>query len=112
MKIKNIKMTSDKPCSCGSWLKHWEKFSALSFAYCSVSSPNCMNKDLVGAYVRKVDSDDKKWYIVPLCSAHSKDAGILEISDNITLIPANKSKTCESPLLRFLKPQFPQTPQP
>ncbi len=25
MKIKNINGTSDNTCTCGSWLKHWEK---------------------------------------------------------------------------------------
>jgi hypothetical protein len=95
MKIKNINGTSQTTCACGSWLKHWEKFSGQSTAYCQVSSPNCMNKDLVGAHVQKSDSSDEKWYIYPLCSAHNQSTGVLEVSDSYKLVSANKKETCE-----------------
>ena len=29
MKVTNINGTSDNTCSCGSWLKHWEKFNSI-----------------------------------------------------------------------------------
>ena len=28
MKVTNINGTSEYDCSCGSWLKHWEKFNS------------------------------------------------------------------------------------
>jgi len=34
MKIKNINGTSQTTCACGSWLKHWEKFSGQTVTYC------------------------------------------------------------------------------
>ena len=30
MKVKNLNGTSQRTCKCGSWLKHWEKFSGRS----------------------------------------------------------------------------------
>ena len=92
MKIKNINGTSDTTCSCGSWLKHWEKFSGLSVTFCPVST--CVNKDLVGAHVQKANSTDDKWYIYPLCNSHNQSTGELEVPDGNKLVPANKKETC------------------
>ena len=93
MKITNINGTSDTTCKCGSWLQHWINFSGQSITYCPVGS--CIKTDLVGAHVQKADSDDKKWYIYPLCSTHNKSSGKLEVSDSYKLVSANKSETCE-----------------
>ena len=93
MKIKNINGTSDTTCKCGSWLKHWEKFSGYTITFCPEKS--CLKKDLVGAHVKKATGNDNKWYIVPLCSAHNKSTGEIEISDSTTLVSANKSETSE-----------------
>ena len=93
MKIKNINGTSQTTCACGSWLKHWEKFSGQSTIYCQAIG--CTKKDLVGAHVQKSNSSDDKWYIYPLCSAHNKSTGVLEVSDSYKLVSANKKETCE-----------------
>ncbi len=93
MKIRNINGTSQTTCKCGSWLKHWEKFSGQSVIYCPVVA--CMNKGLVGAHVQKSDSSDNKWYIYPLCNAHNQSTGTLDISDTYKLVSANKKETCE-----------------
>ena len=93
MKIKNISGTSQNKCTCGSWLKHWEKFSGQSTTYCPAKS--CLKKDLVGAHVQKVDSSDNKWYIYPLCTTHNQSTGELEVSDSYKLVSANKKETCE-----------------
>ncbi|MHB8104525.1 MAG: hypothetical protein ACYDG5_03185 [Dehalococcoidales bacterium] len=93
MKIKNINGTSQTTCACGSWLKHWEKFSNQTTAFCPVST--CLNKDLVGAHVQKSNSSDDKWYIYPLCNAHNQSKGELEVSDTYKLVSANKKETCE-----------------
>ena len=98
MKIKNINGTSDTTCVCGSWLKHWEKFSGQSVTFCPATDPQpsgCLKKDLVGAHVQKSDSSDAKWYICPLCSAHNQSTGVLEVSDTYKLVSANKKETCE-----------------
>jgi len=97
MKIKNINGTSDTTCACGSWLKHWEKFSGQSVTvgvtYCPATG--CLKKDLVGAHVQKSDSPDARWYIYPLCSACNQHTGELEVSDTYKLVSANKKETCE-----------------
>jgi hypothetical protein len=85
MKIKNINGTSQTTCACGSWVKHWEKFSDQKVTYCLADK--CLNRDLVGAHVQKANSSDSKWYIYPLCNAHNQSAGVLEVSD--------KKETCE-----------------
>ena len=73
MRIKNINGTSDTTCTCGSWLKHWEKFSGQTTQFCT--EVKCLNTDLVGAHVQKADDYDSKWYIIPLCNAHNKRHG-------------------------------------
>lgn len=95
MKLKNINGTHDTNCACGSWLKHWEKFSGQSIKYCPVSSPFCLNTDLVGAHVQKADGSDNKWYILPLCSVHNQSKGTLEVPDCWPLASANKKETCQ-----------------
>jgi hypothetical protein len=93
MKIRNINGTSDTTCSCGSWLAHWEKFSGQSTKFCQADG--CLNKDLLGAHVQKGGgSTDQKWYIYPLCGAHNKHSGELEVSSSYKLVSANKSETC------------------
>jgi hypothetical protein len=93
MKIKNINGTSQTTCVCGSWLKHWEKFSGQTTIFCGAIG--CMRKDLVGAHVQKANSSDNKWYIYPLCSGHNQATGELEVSDKHKLVSANKKETCE-----------------
>ncbi|HXR47747.1 MAG TPA: hypothetical protein VN784_09930 [Candidatus Limnocylindrales bacterium] len=93
MRIKNINGTSDTTCDCGSWLKHWEKFSGQKATYCSLSS--CIKTDIVGAHVQKAEGWDSAWYIVPLCNAHNQSSEELEIPNYISLVPANKKETCE-----------------
>ena len=90
-KVKNINGTTDNTCKCGSWLKHWEKFSGKTPNYCS--EKNCTQKDLVGAHVQKTTSD-MNWYIIPLCKAHNATMGELEIVDSTVFVSANKNETC------------------
>ncbi len=95
MKIRNINGTADTTCKCGTWLKHWEKFSGLTKpTYCPVD--NCTKTDLVGAHVQKGGgSTDQKWYIYPLCNAHNQHTGELDVPDFYRLVSANKKETCE-----------------
>lgn len=92
-KVKNINGTSDTTCKCGSWYAHWRKYSGYDKTYCS--EDGCTNRDPIGAHVQKYNSTDEKWYIVPLCRSHNASTGTLDIG-NTTLVPANKSETCDS----------------
>lgn len=93
-KVKNINGTSNNTCKCGSWLKHWEKFSGQTAGLCSEVS--CRNSASLGAHVQKSDSSDNKWYIIPLCSSHNAmKYQEISIMDSTILVSANKSETCE-----------------
>jgi len=93
MKIRKVNGTSQKKCNCGSWLKHWEKFSRQTASFCPVE--NCLEMDLIGAHVKKDDSEDNNWYIFPLCGKHNAAKGkTLKVSDNYELVSADVSETC------------------
>ena len=91
--IKNINGTTDNICKCGSWLKHWKKFSGQKILFCIESS--CTGYNLVGAHVQKANSTDHTWYIIPLCKEHSKSKGEIEVLNDYTFVSANKQETCE-----------------
>lgn len=91
MKIRNINGTSDNQCKCGTWLKHWEKYSGQELpSYCPVR--DCLSTDLVGAHVQKVNGDE--WYIAILCRGHNQSKGELEIGDYHDLALASQVETC------------------
>lgn len=94
MKVTNINGTSDNKCKCGSWIKHWEKFSKLTADKCCVKG--CTSAATDGAHVQKSGSTDGCWYIVPFCHAHNTSAKdtILELKDGTHLVSANVSETC------------------
>lgn len=94
MRIRNINGTSQNVCKCGSWLRHWERFSGQKVpSYCPV--PNCYESELVGAHVQKESQTDNNWYIFPLCKKHNAAAEkFLEVSGSYALVSANISKTC------------------
>ncbi|HDU8491122.1 TPA: hypothetical protein RG418_002112 [Aeromonas hydrophila] len=94
MKVKNIKGTSDNTCKCGSWLKHWEKYSDTKAGLCV--EKGCMSEATVGAHVRKDSTTDQSWYIIPLCDSHNKEADEMELFGTPTLVSANVSKTCDA----------------
>lgn len=50
-RVKNINGTSQNTCKCGSWLKHWEKFSGQTANCCGVIG--CQRTDVVGAHVQE-----------------------------------------------------------
>jgi hypothetical protein len=93
MKVNNINGTSQNPCRCGSWLDHWENFSGQPVpTYCPGFC--CYRRDLLGVHVKKAESDDDNWYIVPLCAEHNRATGTLTVTDGCRLVSANVRKTC------------------
>jgi len=74
VKVKNLNGTGDRvPNGYASWLDYWEAKSGQKATKCM--RVNCSvtgRTNLVGAHVKKVDSSDNKWYIVPLCQADNK----------------------------------------
>lgn len=93
MKVNNASGTSQCTCKCGSWLRHWERFTGLAVPqYCPVE--HCLEKDIVGAHVKKAESADKNRYIIPLCNKHNKATDTLSVEEWCRPAPANVEKTC------------------
>ena len=96
-KIRNINGTSDNNeyCKCGSWIKHWNKYVETRLpGKCIVVG--CKNDDVVGAHVKKVDSQDDDWYIASLCRGHNNASSedVLDIYSFKLLAPASREGTC------------------
>lgn len=65
-KVKNLNDTFDRiPSTGNSWRQFWEEKSGKKIDKCS--RRGCAKKATDGAHVQKADSDDRRWYIVPLC---------------------------------------------
>ncbi len=93
MRVNNINGTSKNICRCGSWLKHWGRYSGQAlYKFCSVKF--CQQNAEVGAHVQIVNSYNSNWYIIPLCKAHNAEKKLLDIGDGIKPVSANISETC------------------
>jgi hypothetical protein len=95
MLVKNINGTSDSPkCPCGTWLKHWERYSKKTAGLCAELT--CQKPAEVGAHVQKA-GEERNWYIIPLCKEHNNQQGeLLFLSDDAVLIPATDRSKCSS----------------
>lgn len=88
--VKNLHEGSPKPITkgCDSWKEYWEHETGRKFSDCSCYG--CGNKAEHGSHVIKTNSDDKKWYIVPLCAKcnnhYNEDAFKVR---KIDLVPLN-----------------------
>jgi hypothetical protein len=93
MKVEQISYHKDETCACGSWLDHWYKFSDVEIHHCQASQ--CEEPVFCGAHVRKADSHDRNWYIVPLCETHSHSTYHVDMIMGTPLVLADASQTCE-----------------
>ena len=94
MKVINCDIDTKKVCQCGNWLQHWKVRSRGIVRLCVVE--DCCNFDLVGSHIQKVDSTDKKIYIIPLCKEHSESTEVMEIFNDVILISANVKTECRT----------------
>lgn len=67
--VKNINVTSEHKCKCGSWLTHWHNYSEKIATLCLAKG--CSNFSTVDAHVQKDICSDNSWYIIPFCHAHN-----------------------------------------
>lgn len=66
--VKNLNGTKDNepPLGYDSWIEYWETKVGHKAIQCG--KLGCKTKNnLVGAHVKKVDNNDDKHYIIPLC---------------------------------------------
>ena len=86
--VKNIKGTGENARTItGSWLEYWEEETGrkadkcLAFDNDPKQDPNYVyqcesTNGLVGGHVMKVNSSDKRWYILPICSSHNQSEDV------------------------------------
>jgi len=87
-KVKNVhNYSSPVPAGYSCWLDYWEKNSGIRATTCCAY--DCNARAEVGAHVIKVDSNDNRWFIVPLCQACSKRTDEFYVPSDY-LIPSNK----------------------
>jgi len=94
MRVTNINGTSYNTCACGTWLKHWVKFSGQALGISTCAEETCQALADVGAHVQKEGDSDRGWYIVPLCKGHNAQRDPLDIDDGVKLVSANVALTC------------------
>lgn len=92
MKVKNINGISNHSCSCGSWLKHWQRFSGAETPVQECAKEGCSRGADVGAHVRK--DTNGEWFIIPLCQNHNNRAEELDIDSSTSFASANIQATC------------------
>lgn len=83
VKVKNIAGTGSNARNISeSWLDYWEgkkgKTAQRCYAYDEDSARDkgyvyrCQETaNLLGGHVKKVDCDDNRWYILPICTHHN-----------------------------------------
>lgn len=65
----NMSNTSDRQCSCGSWMEHWKNFSGYRWpSTCSVEG--CFKEASLGAHIKR--DNDNTVYILPMCDSCNK----------------------------------------
>lgn len=86
VKVKNLNGTGNRlPVGYSSWLDFWEKKTGKKASECGRSG--CAKKATDGAHVQKADSDDRRWYIVPLCHECNMKPSSEEFYIDETLVP-------------------------
>lgn len=88
--VKNLHEGDRKPESkgCSSWREYWEQETDREFSDCS--RKGCTKPAEDGSHVIKTRSEDKKWYIVPLCHAcnHPSNVDEFQVREN-DLVPVS-----------------------
>jgi len=91
---KNKKGTGVRDCKCGTWKKHWIKFSGKAWPdLCSVVG--CDEKPILCAHVINSNVSGEK--IVPMCDSCNKRVDTFSLRPNVYIVSANTADTCEKP---------------
>lgn len=92
-RVRNKGNGAEPDCKCGSWLKHWQRFSPTrASSYCNAM--NCRGHPEIGAHVYKVVTPpDTTEFIVPLCEDCHHRTEEFEVLGSFVL--ADRNRTCE-----------------
>ena len=85
--VKNLNNTAGRsPKGAASWLEWWQQHRPQS------GKPHCSScgaqDNIVGGHVKKVNSDDCRWFIVPLCKQCNKKTESFHVNEQ-DLVPVN-----------------------
>lgn len=101
IQVKNIKGTGENARRiAGSWLEYWEEQMRRKAEKCLAYDPDpkrekgfvypCgSTKGLVGGHVKKVGSNDGRWYILPICSSHNQMEGSFWAKEEDLVLASN-----------------------
>jgi hypothetical protein len=92
IKVTINKEIKENKCRCGDMFAHWKKFGHQDIRSCPIKG--CSGTDLKGTFVNKVDSEDSKTYIIPLCSEHAKKTEAFDVMDSIRFVSSDFNRTC------------------
>lgn len=104
VKVESAKGTSkwpDPACRCKDWLSHWyENMRFIDSRYANkmiatTSCPLCNQpiteeNPLVGAHVQKILSNDRDYYIIPVCKSCNSSKGFTFSIDDKYLVSMRK----------------------
>lgn len=90
---KNKNGTAKRSCSCGTWKQHWINASGEAWPKdCSIKG--CLNNATLGAHIFNANLSGEM--IVPACSSCNNRTDEFDLEVGVTLVSANKQKTCEA----------------
>ena len=85
--------TAGRHCKCGTWKAHWLSGTSKSWPdKCSVSG--CTSKPTLGAHIYNPNVTGER--IAPFCDGCNKLAGKFNLNGGVTLVTANKHKSCQA----------------
>lgn len=88
--VRNIRGTSWRSCSCGSWIEHYYNATGSRRQICGAYG--CGKPAQVGAHVHKIvgrGRADWREYIVPFCHACNMTSDEIDLKVGVILVPAN-----------------------
>ena len=89
VKVKNLHGKNDCSC-CDSWIDHWRKHTGKNYGKLICRCCGESTTEPVGGHVIKVNSTDKKRYIVPLCQACNNASNEAEFDVKLHSHPINE----------------------
>ena len=98
MRVRNLNGSGEQfpnpVCTCRTWIEHWN----INYGKRAVFCRGCGIKisSLVGGHVIKINSSDRKRYIVPLCSSCNNTENLeFEVKES-DLVSANCENCCNN----------------
>ena len=89
---KNKGGTGQRSCKCKTWKQHWINNSGEAWPdKCSIRG--CTNSATLGAHIYNPSVEGER--IVPACDSCNKLENEFSLKGGVTLVLANKSKTCD-----------------